>query len=99
LAKEVGITVPEFRLISINEIEGLPQVEHFKSRQALAVKRFDRADDGSHIHIEDFAQVYGVYPEDKYSKVSYANMANMIYTLGGERELEEYIKRLRSVQV
>lgn len=94
LAREVGITVPEFKLVSINEIEGLPQVEHFKSEKALAVKRFDRADDGGHIHIEDFAQVYGIYPEDKYRRVSYANMANMIYTLGGEQELEEYIKRL-----
>jgi serine/threonine-protein kinase HipA len=93
-AREIGIHVPEFKLVSVKDIEGLPYKENFKSEQALAVKRFDRSDDGSHVHIEDFAQVYGVYPEDKYRKVSYANIAKMIYALGGERDLEEYIKRL-----
>jgi serine/threonine-protein kinase HipA len=94
LAREIGIQVPEFKLVSVKDIEGLPYKESFKSEHPLAVKRFDRDDDGSHVHIEDFAQVYGVYPEDKYKKVSYANIAKMIYTLGGVRDLEEYIKRL-----
>ena len=94
LAREVGITVPDFRLVPIDEIAGLPPVEQFKGAKALAVKRFDRAEDGSHIHMEDFAQVYGIYPEDKYRRVSYANMASMIYGLCGERELQDYIRRL-----
>ncbi len=44
--------------------------------------------------MEDFAQVYGLYPEKKYNKVSYTNIANMILTLCGEKGLTEYIRRL-----
>ncbi|WP_353172784.1 hypothetical protein, partial [Paracandidimonas soli] len=30
--------------------------------KAFVIERFDRTDDGRKIHIEDFAQVFGVYP-------------------------------------
>ncbi len=46
------------------------------------------------IHIEDFAQVYNVFPNDKYNKVSYDNITNMIWVLTGETGLKEFIRRL-----
>ncbi len=94
LAGEIGIPVPETNLIDLNEISGLPDLGVLSGTKALAVKRFDRGTNGERIHIEDFAQVYNVFPEDKYNKVSYANIANMVWTLTGEQGLVDYIRRL-----
>ena len=94
LARQVGIEVPECRLVSLEDIEGLPALGSLQGHFALAVKRFDRGSDHTRIHMEDFAQVYGLYPEQKYNNVSYTNIAHMIWTLCGEKGLSEYIKRL-----
>ncbi|OGT31332.1 MAG: hypothetical protein A2W28_11955 [Gammaproteobacteria bacterium RBG_16_51_14] len=94
LAGAVGIPVPETRLVPLKNIKGLPDLGIFSEQQALAVERFDRAAGGSRIHIEDFAQVYNQYPADKYGKVSYANIANMLWTLTGEAGLIDFIRRL-----
>jgi|CXWL01.1.fsa_nt_gi serine/threonine-protein kinase HipA len=94
LARNVGIPVPENKLIDIGEIKGLPDLGVLAGTKALAVKRFDRSTFGKRIHIEDFAQVYGVFPDDKYGKVSYTNIANMVWTLTGEKGLIDFVKRL-----
>lgn len=73
LAKKVGIDIPECNLIEMKDIEGLPDLGSLQGHFALAVKRFDRSPDNTRIHMEDFAQVYGLYPEQKYNKVSYTN--------------------------
>jgi len=94
LAGEIGIPVPGTNLIGLNEISGLPDLGILSGTKALAVKRFDRGANGERIHIEDFAQVYAAFPEDKYNKVSYANIANMVWILTGEKGLVDYIRRL-----
>ncbi|MCK5464883.1 MAG: HipA domain-containing protein, partial [Bacteroidales bacterium] len=58
LAGEAGIPVPEANLIPLGKIKKLPDLGIFSDKNALAVKRFDRNENGSRIHIEDFAQVY-----------------------------------------
>lgn len=93
LAAMVGIPTPENRLISLGEIDGLPEMGMLAGKSALAVKRFDRVD-GRQVHIEDFAQVYNVYPEKKYEGVSYGNIAYMVWTLTGESGLKDFIRRL-----
>ncbi|MDJ0807626.1 MAG: HipA domain-containing protein [Gammaproteobacteria bacterium] len=92
-AGEIGIPVPEIRLVSLDQVGGLPDLGILSGNTALAVKRFDRLN-GMRIHIEDFAQVYNVFPDDKYGKVSYANMANMVWTLTGEKGLVDFVRRL-----
>lgn len=94
LASQIGIPVPDARLVPLPRIAGLPKLGPLSGNQALAVKRFDRGQDGRRIHIEDFAQVYNLYPDDKYRKVSYANIANMVWTLTGESGLTDFIRRL-----
>lgn len=94
LARQVGIEVPDCHLVSLEDIEGLPALGPLQGHFALAVKRFDRGPDHTRIHMEDFAQVYGFYPEQKYDKVSYTNIAHMIFNLCGETGLTEYIRRL-----
>lgn len=92
-AKSLGINVPEVRLVDVQKIRGLPDMAQNAKGQVLAIKRFDR-EDGKRIHFEDFAQIFGVYPQQKYDKYSYNNIASVIWTLGGEIGLIEYIKRL-----
>lgn len=94
LAGKIGIPVPETRLVDLDDIGGLPEMGVLAGTQALAVKRFDRAPDGGRIHIEDFAQVYNVYPGKKYEGVSFANIAGMVWTLTGETGLTDFIRRL-----
>lgn len=94
LAREINIDVPETRLIDLSNITGLPDLGALSDNKALAIKRFDRGEEKQRIHIEDFAQVYGLFADAKYSNVSYANIANMIWTLTGETGLIDFIRRL-----
>ncbi len=94
LAGKIGITVPETKLISIEDISGLPDLGVLAGKTALAVKRFDRQETGERIHMEDFAQVYNLFPDEKYSRVNYTTIANMVWMLTGEAGLEEYVRRL-----
>ncbi|GJL58776.1 MAG: putative kinase Y4dM [Nitrospirales bacterium] len=94
MAGEIGIAVPETKLVPLSGIAGLPDFGKLRGTQALAAKRFDRTEDGKRIHIEDFAQVYSIFPEKKYEGVSFTNIAGMVWTLTGEEGLREFIRRL-----
>jgi serine/threonine-protein kinase HipA len=93
LAAKIGMDVPKLRLVDLTSISGLPEGIVELKGQALAIKRFDRTTDGP-VHIEDFAQVFGIYPEDKYKKASYRNIAAVIAAEGGNDDVAEFIRRL-----
>ncbi len=94
LARLVGMDVPAINLIDINDIDNLPAgIGEFQG-QAYVIKRFDRLDDGSPVHIEDFAQVFDVYPKDKYKKANTANIAQVIGAESNEEDIIEFIRRL-----
>jgi serine/threonine-protein kinase HipA len=46
------------------------------------------------VHIEDFAQVFGVYPDEKYKRASYKNIAEVIWAETGEVGVSEFVRRL-----
>jgi serine/threonine-protein kinase HipA len=94
LARRVGISVPDTALVPINEISGLPSGINVVGSHAYAIKRFDRATNNTRVHIEDFAQVFGVYPERKYDRASYRNIAKVIWTEMGEAGIVEFLRRL-----
>lgn len=94
LARASGITVPRIQLVPVSEINGLPTQGGAIKGNALAVERFDRSPDGGRIHMEDFAQVFGLYPENKYKSVSYANIARVLWAETGEQGTYEFIRRL-----
>jgi len=94
LARRVGISVPENRLVDVPGIKGLPAEAHTVEGKALAVKRFDRLPDGTPVHMEDFAQVFGQFPNDKYRYRSYANMAAVLWAEIGEDAVIEFVRRL-----
>lgn len=94
LARRVGISVPENKLVEISSIKGLPERAHAVEGKALAVKRFDRLPDGKPVHMEDFAQVFGRYPNHKYKFHSYANIAAVLWAESGEDAVWEFVRRL-----
>ncbi len=93
LARNMGIDVPETFLMPIKEIGGLPDDMEKIGPCAFIIKRFDRSSSGELVHIEDFAQVIGAYPEDKYKKASYRNIAEIILAEIGEEGIREFIRR------
>ena len=94
LARAVGITVPANRLVDIHDIRGLPEEAATMEGKALAIERFDRGPGGARIHMEDFAQVFGLYPDDKYEHRSYANIASVLWAETGEAGTYEFVRRL-----
>jgi serine/threonine-protein kinase HipA len=94
LARRVGIQVPETKLAPLRQIAGLPRETQSLGDTAFAIRRFDRLPNGSPVHIEDFAQVFDVYPEAKYGKASYRNIATVVSIETGEAGIAELIRRL-----
>ncbi len=93
LARQIGMNVPETQLLSISDIANIPEGIGQFGDSAFAIKRFDRSEDGA-VHIEDFAQVFGVYPHNKYKKASMRNIAEVIAIEGQEEDAAEFIRRL-----
>jgi serine/threonine-protein kinase HipA len=93
LARAAGIQVPDLRLTRVSEIQGLPPEAAQMAGRALAVRRFDRTADGP-VHMEDFAQVFGIFPADKYKHRSYANIAAVLWAETGEDGTHEFVRRL-----
>ena len=94
LARRVGIEVPANKLVEIENINGLPEEAHTVGKTALAVERFDRLPDRRRVHMEDFAQVFALYPRDKYGHRSYANIASVLWAETGQETTYEFVKRV-----
>lgn len=93
LASRLGIDTPEVRLVDTQDVEGLPTDLGELAGNALAVRRFDRGPSGP-VHIEDFAQVFRLYPERKYERASYRNIAEVLWNEVGEEAIDEFVRRL-----
>jgi serine/threonine-protein kinase HipA len=93
IAKSMGMDVPDLQLLELAAIDGLPDGIGELKGQAMAIKRFDRSDKGP-VHIEDFAQVFSVYPEGKYDHASYRRIATVLGIETGDADIAEFIRRL-----
>lgn len=83
LAGLVGVDIPEIKLVELNKLDSLPQINLPDEKQAFAIKRFDREDD-QRIHMEDFAQILVKYPHEKYTSANYENIGKVIYDFSGD---------------
>ncbi len=97
LAAAAGVEVCKTWLAPLSQL----MVEHRDAagdaeltQHFLAVARYDR-DESSRIHVEDFAQILGVMPEDKYSE-SYLQVAGVLLNAPdlGEPAVHELFRRL-----
>lgn len=94
-AEASGIAIPEIDLVRIADVTGLPSSSgSFSEPLALAIRRFDRPTPDTRIHMEDFAQIIGLYPEEKYKKYNYETIAKLIKGLSGDDDLAKYVLRL-----
>jgi len=94
LAQCAGIDVPDVRRVHRDLIDGLPDaVWPNDEPYAYAVRRFDRDEAREPVHIEDLAQVRGVYPDDKY-KGTFETVAALIYRQRDDQSLMEFARRL-----
>lgn len=94
LARAMGMDIPDVDLVSLDQIKGLPDGFGRTDEHAFAIRRFDRTAGGGRIHTEDFAQVFGVYPGEKYDKGSYRLLAKVLWLETGERGVREFVRRL-----
>ena len=94
IAAAIGIKTPEHRLVDLSDVEGLPDMAGRIRGKALAVKRYDRLGDGGRVHQEDFAQIFDQYPEDKYKRRNYSNIAAVIADWSGVEAGLEFVRRL-----
>ena len=62
---------------------------------AYAIKRFDR-DAGERIHAEDFAQIFDLYPAEKYLSTNYDTIAKTIFHTFPYSipDIQEFVARL-----
>jgi serine/threonine-protein kinase HipA len=93
LASRLGIEIPEIDLVPLDTIEGLPDGITRYGASAYAIRRFDRGEEGA-IHAEDFAQVYGVYADDKYENASYRQILSVLAIETDEASVVEFVRRL-----
>lgn len=99
LARSVGIEVPEVRLLHRDQFTALPDRVWSKEEHAYAVRRFDRGPGRSAIHIEDMAQVRGIYPDGeghspgKYSG-SFETIGALVHRGHDTSALREFARRL-----
>jgi serine/threonine-protein kinase HipA len=94
LARHVGLNVPEVRLIHRDQLPDIPDsLWPVSENMAYAIRRFDRTETGKRVHIEDFAQVRGFYPEDKY-KGNFETLGALVYRRHDSNSLVEFAKRL-----
>lgn len=95
LAGLVGIDIPEIKLVELDKLDNLPQINLPDEKEAFAIKRFDRADD-QRIHMEDFAQILVKYPHEKYTAANYENIGKVIYGFSGDglADAQQFARRL-----
>lgn len=78
LARLIGVDIPEIRLVGMEQLEQLPEINLPDEGVAYGIRRFDR-DGDRRVHAEDFAQVTFSYAAKKYEGASYETIASLIY--------------------
>jgi serine/threonine-protein kinase HipA len=95
LAEALGMEVPARELVDKTEFAGIPEEFNTMSTgKVLLVRRFDRGADGARVHIEDFAQVFGRYPSEKYTGAAYHNIAAALNSAVSFDSAIEFVRRL-----
>ena len=95
LAAMVGVDIPEIKLVDLDKLDNLPQINLPDEKQAFAIKRFDRNED-VRIHTEDFAQILVKYPHEKYDSANYEQIGRVIYEYSGAglADVQQLARRL-----
>lgn len=95
LARAAGADVCDATLEPMSLISAEQSFWPGKEERFLAVERFDR-DRPGRLHVEDFAQVFGVDPVRKYVGATYADVARVLLFIQtiGEDGVHELMRRI-----
>lgn len=93
MARRIGLDVPEIDLVPTDAIAGLPLGIRTDLGRAFVIRRFDRTERGR-VHMEDFAQIFRIYPHDKYDKANFDRIGAVVFGELGEDGLRDYVARL-----
>jgi len=97
LAKAIGLRVPEIGLVELSSIdnlpEGLPSLREDEPALAYTIERFDRSP-RARVHAEDFNQIAGQLPADKYDNKTTEYVASVVAQLCPSEDVEEFVARL-----
>ena len=95
LASLVGVEIPEIRLVELDQLDNLPQINLPDESQAFAIRRFDRGEN-KRIHMEDFAQILVKYPHEKYGSANYEQIGRILYEYSGDglTDVQQFARRL-----
>lgn len=94
LSEAIGMDVPRRELVEKSEFEGIPEEFNVLSTgKVLLVQRFDRHANAKRIHMEDFAQVFGRYPSQKYDGASYHDIGRALAMVSYDDAIE-FVRRL-----
>lgn len=95
LAEALGMDVPARELVDRSAFAGIPEEFNTMSTgKVLLVRRFDREAGGARVHMEDFAQVFGRYPSEKYTGGAYHNIAAALNSGVSFDAAIEFVRRL-----
>ena len=90
--RAAGIVCAETRLIDVDRIHELPAAMGRSGEPALLVKRFDRQGE-QRIHAEEFSQILGLRPTEKYQKLGWRHHLRAISAVA-PLDIAEYLRRL-----
>lgn len=95
LASLAGVNIPEIKLVELNKLDNLPQINLPDEKLAFAIKRFDR-EGNRRVHMEDFAQVLVKYPHEKYNSANHEQIGKILYEYSGDAlaDAQQFARRL-----
>lgn len=91
-ARAAGINAAETRLVAATSIDDIPPALRASDEPVLLVARFDR-ESGRRIHAEEFAQILGLRPAEKYSRFGWRHQLDVIAS-ACPQDIGEYLRRL-----
>lgn len=95
LAEAAGVAIPELELLRTTAITGLPDDLLESGEYVLAVKRYDRKQEGR-VHAEDFAQIIGAVGDRKYTMANEETVMKMatMFSQHRARGFKEAVARI-----
>lgn len=99
-ARSLGFEVPRLQVMSTADVEGLPPSLRTQAVEALLVRRFDRLEDRSPVHMEELASVLGLQPGEKYHDPDGVYQTNLVQVcrvfrrLGGDAAFQICFRRI-----
>ncbi len=93
-ADRLGFDVPVIDLVPVSSIAGMPSGIRTDLGDVFVIRRFDRTPDRGRIHMEDFAQIFRVYPQHKYNKGNFDMITRVLWAEIGEQGIEDFLGRI-----